>query len=97
MQYNKYKMYSIISSAENQKLQDFSKVLSLLEHLEQIKIYSKAKEYIKNSYGINDVVRNFQLSSEAHLCINENKERYSIRVIYKNNEESECIIYSYKK
>lgn len=97
MQINKYTAYSIVSSTENKKQNELQKVLELMEALELIKSPQKAKEYLKDAYGIKDAVQNYPISSAGLLYVNENDKKYSIRVLYKDQEESECIIYSFKK
>lgn len=97
MQINKYAAYSVVSLTENKNQNEIAKILNLIEDLESIKSIKKAKEYLKNTYGIKDSVQNFPISSVGLLHVNENDKKYSIRVIYKDQEESECVIYSYKK
>lgn len=97
MKINKYTAYSVVSSTENKNQNELQKVLELMEALEVIKSPQKAKEYLKDTYGIKDAVQNYPISTVGLLYVNENDKKYSIRVAYKSEEESECVVYSFKK
>lgn len=97
MQFNKYTAYSLISSDENKNKLEIQKILNLINVLEGIRTISAAKRYIAETYGIKDAIQSFPLCANGFLSVNENKQKYSIRISYPNNDEQECVIYSYNK
>ena len=97
MQFNQYTAYSFISQTENKNSAENKKVLVLIENISKIKTINEAKEFIKQTYKIQDSVKNFSLGGNNFLNVNENSKKYTLQISYKNNDENECVIFNYKK
>lgn len=97
MQYNKYSAYSIVSDTEQKNQQDLQKTLNLIETLSFFNNHHDTKEFLKNTYKLNEDIQNFPLSSNGILSIVENKNKYTVKITYKNQNENECVVFSYIK
>lgn len=97
MQFNPYSAYSIISTNEGKNKDDLQKVLNLIDDMCKIKSIKNAKEYLNEEYNIKDSVEKYPLGSKGYLYVNENKEEYSVKIVYEKDDEKECRIYNYKK
>ena len=97
MQINQYTAYSIISLTENKNNAELKNILLLLDSFTKINSIEQAKVFLKEKYQIKDPIQKFPLGANGFLDIKENSKKYSIKISYTNNDEKQCIIYSYKK
>jgi hypothetical protein len=97
MQLNQYSTYFLISQNENKKCNENTKILSIINTISEIKTMKEAKEFFKQNYKINDSIQHFSLCANSFLEIKETAKKYTLRISYTNNDEKECIIFSYKK
>lgn len=97
MQLNQYSTYSLISQTENKNSGGIQKVFSLIDAISKIKSINKAKEFLKQNYQIKDPIKQFPLGANCFLEVAETTKKYTLRISYTDNNENECIIFSYKK
>ena len=97
MQINQYTAYSIVSSTENKNNEEIEKVFFLIKNFSEVRTISEAKKILQSLYQIKDPVQQFPLGANSFLDIKENAKKYSVKISYKDNDEKECIIYSYTK
>ena len=98
MHFSKYIAYSAVSFAQNKNTDDTEKIVKLINKISQFKNIEKVKEFLKNTYYINEFVRKVQLCATGFLYIKETDKKYSLRISYINSDkENECVIYSFKK
>ena len=93
MSFNKYSVYSVISVSEGHNADDVQKILSITDKLKQIKNISKAKEYIKSIFNLENCVQDYPIGDNASITIKENKKHYSINLIFNN----QTLIYTFAK
>ena len=97
MQFNQYTAYSLVSTTENKNNSEKQKVFSCIDTLSKIKTITEAKEFLKQNYQIKNPVKNFSLGANSFLEVVENPNKFTLRISYTENDEKECVIFSYKK
>ena len=97
MQIDSYTTYSLLSSNENKNNADLEKVLLLIEKLENIQTIQQAKDFVKDTFKIENTIQHFSLGGKNFLNIKDNHKKYSIKVFYENDNKKECVIYNYEK
>lgn len=97
MQFNKFTLYPQAIMPELQNNSEEIAIKKLLADFENFNTQEDVKEYLRNTYKINDSIKHFYLCGNCSLDITENIQKYSVKIFTGNQDNKECIIYSFLK
>ncbi len=93
MDINQYNIYSNLSISEKTNIETQENILGEIKKIETFDTIKSVKEYLKETYNVDDSTRQFYLENNIPVKIDENSETYMVSISVKN----ERFMYYYKK
>lgn len=90
MGFNKYGVYSILSTNESKNSKSMENVLKEIEKLGNYKTAESAKEYLKDTYNVSDGARSFYINGEVPVKLSESNQAFVVNIKLKDENISYC-------
>lgn len=93
MNLDQYNIYSTLSLNKDTSESDLLQILEQAKHFEEIDEISDAKKYLREVWGIKDVIRNYPLCDNCLLNVIESPKTFCVNLVH----EKENVTYYYQK
>ncbi len=93
MEINKFNIYSTQSFNKDNSDEILAKILEQAEKFEEIEEIDDAKKYLREVWGIKDVIRNYPICDKCLLNVIDSSKAFCINLVHDKKD----ITYYYQK
>ena len=93
MEINNFSIYSTLSINKDNSEEVLTKILEQAKKFEEIDEIDDAKKYLREVWGVKDVIRNYPLCDKCLLNVIESPKTFCVNLVH----EKENITYYFEK